>query len=164
MPNVEPMSIPRRRSRTASGAAPRSGPADDRSPGAKRAPALATDGRADPKPDVVVTVSKSVVGADASTDAAGHVLLYAPVTTGSEHDPLPIGEWKVNGVQLNPTFHYNPDLFWDADPTHTKARSRRAEQSRRPGLDRHLEASTTAFTARPNRRRSAGPNRTAASG
>ena len=22
----------------------------------------------------------------------------------------------------NPTFHYNPDLFWDADPTHAKAK------------------------------------------
>jgi lipoprotein-anchoring transpeptidase ErfK/SrfK len=55
------------------------------------------------------------------TDGAGHTLFYAPVTTGSEHDPLPIGEWKVNGVQKNPTFHYNPDLFWDADPKTTKA-------------------------------------------
>ena len=49
-------------------------------------------------------------------------IFYAPVTTGSEHDPLPIGEWKVTGVQFNPTFHYNPDLFWDADPSHTKAK------------------------------------------
>lgn len=36
------------------------------------------------------------------------------VTTGSEHDPLPIGTWKVNGADTNPRFHYNPDLFWDA--------------------------------------------------
>jgi lipoprotein-anchoring transpeptidase ErfK/SrfK len=36
------------------------------------------------------------------------------VTTGSEHDPLPIGTWKVNGADYNPKFHYNPDLFWDA--------------------------------------------------
>ena len=48
--------------------------------------------------------------------------MYAPVTTGSEHDPLPIGEWKVTGVQKNPTFHYNPDLFWDADRGHAKAK------------------------------------------
>src|SRR4029078_13305514 len=34
---------------------------------------------------------------------------------------LPVGEWKVTAVQLSPAFHYNPDLFWDADPTHTKA-------------------------------------------
>jgi lipoprotein-anchoring transpeptidase ErfK/SrfK len=49
-----------------------------------------------------------------ATDATGRVLMYAPVTTGSVHDPLPIGEWKVNGVQRNPQFHYNPALFWDA--------------------------------------------------
>jgi lipoprotein-anchoring transpeptidase ErfK/SrfK len=55
------------------------------------------------------------------TDGAGKVLMYAPVTTGSEHDPLPIGEWKVTGVQKDPKFHYNPDLFWDAEPSHSKA-------------------------------------------
>lgn len=55
------------------------------------------------------------------TDGAGRVLMYAPVTTGSEHDPLPIGEWKVTGVQKNPSFHYNPALFWDAEPAHSKA-------------------------------------------
>ena len=54
-------------------------------------------------------------------DGAGHVLMYAPVTTGSEHDPLPIGEWKVTGVQKDPKFFYNPDLFWDAEPSHSKA-------------------------------------------
>ncbi len=55
------------------------------------------------------------------TDGTGRPLMYAPVTTGSEHDPLPLGEWKVTGVQKDPKFHYNPDLFWDADPKNTKA-------------------------------------------
>lgn len=55
-------------------------------------------------------------------DADGRTIAQYPATTGSEHDPLPIGEWKVNGVALDPTFHYNPDLFWDADPSHAKAR------------------------------------------
>jgi lipoprotein-anchoring transpeptidase ErfK/SrfK len=72
------------------------------------------------RPEVTVTVSKSD-SALRITDGSGAVIYYAPVTTGSEHDPLPIGEWKVTGVQLNPTFRYNPELFWDADPTHTKA-------------------------------------------
>jgi lipoprotein-anchoring transpeptidase ErfK/SrfK len=54
-------------------------------------------------------------------DATGKVLFHAPVTSGSEHDPLPIGQWKVTTVQRNPTFNYNPDLFWDADPKHAKA-------------------------------------------
>ena len=26
------------------------------------------------------------------------------------------------GVSWNPTLNYNPDLFWDADPTHAKAK------------------------------------------
>jgi lipoprotein-anchoring transpeptidase ErfK/SrfK len=42
------------------------------------------------------------------------------VTTGSEHDPLPIGTWKVTGVQHDPKFHYNPELFWDADASDAK--------------------------------------------
>lgn len=67
-----------------------------------------------------VTVRKSTSDL-VVTDNAGKVLMYAPVTTGSEHDPLPIGEWKVTGVQHDPTFHYNPALFWDAEPTHSKA-------------------------------------------
>ena len=72
------------------------------------------------RPDVVVTVKASTSDLEVK-DSSGRVLLYAPVTTGSEHDPLPIGEWKVNGVQFNPKFLYNPDLFWDADPSHSKA-------------------------------------------
>lgn len=55
-------------------------------------------------------------------DAKGQVLFFAPVTTGSAHDPLPAGQWKVTGVQMAPPFHYNPDLFWDADPSHSKAK------------------------------------------
>lgn len=70
--------------------------------------------------DVTVTVAKSTSDL-VVTDAAGHTLFYAPVTTGSEHDPLPIGEWKVTGVERNPKFHYNPKLFWDAKPGDAKA-------------------------------------------
>ena len=67
-----------------------------------------------------VTVSK---GAGALTVKRGNqVIFFAPVTSGSEHDPLPIGDWKVKGIAMNPTFNYNPDLFWDADPEHAKAK------------------------------------------
>ena len=55
-------------------------------------------------------------------DASGQVLFYAPVSSGSEHDPLPIGEWKVLDVFMLPQFNYNPDLFWDADPKHAKTK------------------------------------------
>ena len=47
-------------------------------------------------------------------DAAGKLLAQFPVTTGSRHDPLPIGNWKIVGASYNPEFHYNPKLFWDA--------------------------------------------------
>jgi lipoprotein-anchoring transpeptidase ErfK/SrfK len=54
-------------------------------------------------------------------DSLGHTVAHFPATIGSEHDPLPLGTWKINGISQNPVFHYNPDLFWDADPTHAKA-------------------------------------------
>ena len=50
-------------------------------------------------------------------DAAGRLLAQYPASTGSEHDPLPIGDWKIKGVARNPVYHYNPKLFWDADAT-----------------------------------------------
>jgi lipoprotein-anchoring transpeptidase ErfK/SrfK len=55
-------------------------------------------------------------------DAGGKVLARYPATMGSEHDPLPVGEWKINGKSDAPVFNYNPDLFWDADLTHSKAK------------------------------------------
>jgi lipoprotein-anchoring transpeptidase ErfK/SrfK len=68
---------------------------------------------------IVVTKKTSALTVE---DADGRVLFFAPVTTGSQHDPLPIGKWKVTGVQQMPPFHYNPKLFWDADPKHSKAK------------------------------------------
>ncbi len=47
-------------------------------------------------------------------DDAGKLIAQFPVTTGSQHDPLPIGEWKIVGASYNPEFHFNPRLFWDA--------------------------------------------------
>ena len=70
--------------------------------------------------DVTITVSKSDSGLRAAR-GDGTVVLFAPVTTGSEHDPLPQGSWKVTAVLWRPPFHYNPDLFWDAKPQHTRA-------------------------------------------
>ena len=55
-------------------------------------------------------------------DAADKVVAQYPASTGSEHDPLPVGAWKIQGVSTNPTFNYNPDLFWDANPAHSKAK------------------------------------------
>jgi lipoprotein-anchoring transpeptidase ErfK/SrfK len=78
-----------------------------------------TEGKA--IPDIVVHVSKQAAALTV-TDATGKVIMHAPVTSGSRHDPLPIGSWTVTAVARNPTFNYNPDLFWDADPEHAKAK------------------------------------------
>ncbi len=56
----------------------------------------------------------------AATD--GTIIAQFPASTGSKHDPLPIGLWKITGIAVNPDFYYNPALFWDADPSHSKAK------------------------------------------
>jgi lipoprotein-anchoring transpeptidase ErfK/SrfK len=71
--------------------------------------------------DVTVIVSKSRSALQV-LDRDGNVIFRGPVTTGSEKDPLPIGTWAVNSVARNPVFNYNPDLFWDGDATHAKAK------------------------------------------
>lgn len=71
--------------------------------------------------DLVITVTDKTKTLTVA-DSTGKVIFHAPVTVGSTKDPLPVGEWKVNGVQRNPSFNYNPDLFWDANPEHSKAK------------------------------------------
>jgi len=74
----------------------------------------------------MATAAKLVVDQSDSTvslvDAEGRTIAQFPASTGSRHDPLPIGNWTVKGVGKNPVFHYNPKLFWDADPEHAKAK------------------------------------------
>src|SRR5262249_52744835 len=76
-----------------------------------------------PAPDAAAADATVQVTRDDSslrvTRADGTIVFFAPVTTGSEHDPLPPGDWKVVGVGWHPPFHYNPDLFWDAKPGDT---------------------------------------------
>jgi lipoprotein-anchoring transpeptidase ErfK/SrfK len=67
-----------------------------------------------------LTVSKSKRSLSVF-DAAGKLIAQFPVTTGSEHDPLPIGRWKITGASYNPQFHYNPKLFWDASKADRQA-------------------------------------------
>jgi len=73
------------------------------------------------RPTATIEVSKET-SALTIRDEQGRVLFHAPVTSGSEHDPLPIGSWKVKGVRRMPDFHYNPALFWDANTSDAKAR------------------------------------------
>ena len=72
------------------------------------------------EPDVTIQVSREE-SALRATRPDGTVIFFAPVTTGSEHDPLPTGDWQVTSVDWHSVFHYNPELFWDANPKHSKA-------------------------------------------
>ena len=116
VPDVEPFELPSKAEKPAATAKPAAGA----KPAATAKPAAGTA-----KPAAPAGVEVVVSGATKSLtvrDATGKVLMYAPVTVGSTKDPLPIGSWKVTGVSWNPTFNYNPDLFWDADPAHAKAK------------------------------------------
>jgi lipoprotein-anchoring transpeptidase ErfK/SrfK len=70
-------------------------------------------------------VVKVIVSKKASVlkvyDGKGRIIFFAPVTSGSVHAPLPFGNWKVTEVRRNPSYDYNPDLFWDPNPTSAKA-------------------------------------------
>jgi lipoprotein-anchoring transpeptidase ErfK/SrfK len=68
---------------------------------------------------VVVDGYQSAVWAE---DENGAVLAFYPASVGSEHDPLPLGRWKITGVAHDPPFLYRPELFWDADPSHARAK------------------------------------------
>jgi lipoprotein-anchoring transpeptidase ErfK/SrfK len=78
--------------------------------------------RDDPPPKA----SKVVVSKNRHTleafNAAGRVVAEYPVTSGSQHDPLPIGTWKVMDITPRPAFYYNPDLFWNAPAADAKAK------------------------------------------
>jgi hypothetical protein len=47
------------------------------------------------------------------TKIDGKLIAQFPVTTGSSHDPLPLGNWKATTYSFLPPFNYQPDLFWD---------------------------------------------------
>ena len=83
--------------------------------------AVATSGTQTSETGIVIYVTQATSSATVE-DSNGKVLFHAPVTSGSQHDPLPIGAWKVTGVEQMPVFNYNPELFWDADPSHAKTR------------------------------------------
>jgi len=114
VPDVEPFQLPSK----AASAKPAGRTAGAKPP----AGATGTSGTTGTTNNAVEVVVNGATKSLTARDSAGHILMYAPITTGSEHDPLPVGEWKVVGVSWNPTFNYNPDLFWDAEPSHGKAK------------------------------------------
>jgi lipoprotein-anchoring transpeptidase ErfK/SrfK len=81
---------------------------------------LATLGIAPEQPAVDRIVVDKSSGWLRAYGADNKLIAQFPVTTGSSRDPLPLGNWKVNGVARNPDFHYNPKLFWDVSDSKDK--------------------------------------------
>ncbi|KQM22335.1 hypothetical protein ASE49_02175 [Novosphingobium sp. Leaf2] len=73
-----------------------------------------------PKADHI-EVSKSA-GVLKVYDKQDKLIAQFPVTTGSSHDPLPLGSWTIRGESRNPDYQYDPDLFWDAKKTDKEKR------------------------------------------
>ena len=63
---------------------------------------------------VVVDKSDKVVRVLGPGD---RLIAQFPATLGSDKDPLPLGNWKVNSIAYNPPFKYQPQLFWDVEDT-----------------------------------------------
>ena len=76
---------------------------------------LASLGVGTEQPHVTKIVVAKADGSLKAYDGAGKLVAEFTVTTGSQHDPLPIGDWGITGIDHNPSFNYNPDLFWDAE-------------------------------------------------
>jgi lipoprotein-anchoring transpeptidase ErfK/SrfK len=68
--------------------------------------------------NVRIVVSKANL--TLTVDNGDDLLFFAPVSAGSEHDPLPLGTWQVRSIDRNPVFHYDPALFWNANPKNSK--------------------------------------------
>lgn len=53
-------------------------------------------------------------------DAGGKLVAMFSVTTGSRHDPLPIGDWGIKGKAYNPPYSYDPALLRGAPASNGK--------------------------------------------
>jgi hypothetical protein len=136
VPNVEPFEVPQ----TATIAPQRGRGRETQQPGGGSTAAPGRRGAGDARgtsgvAEFTIAVTKSTSSLTVE-DSTGRVVFHAPVTTGSEHDPLPIGNWKVTTVQLMPKFNYNPDLFWDAAPGSPRQPFNRDRTTRWHRLDR----------------------------
>lgn len=66
---------------------------------------------------VVVSKAKRTVTAFGAGDK---ILAQYPATIGGEHDPLPIGDWKIVSVKHDPWFYWDPVHYWNVDPDKAK--------------------------------------------
>lgn len=50
-------------------------------------------------------------------DEQGRILYHFPTTLGSDYAPSPAGEFSVESITFDPTWHYQPDLLTGEDPS-----------------------------------------------
>jgi lipoprotein-anchoring transpeptidase ErfK/SrfK len=72
------------------------------------------------QPSVTTVIVDESEGWLKAYDKDDKLVALFTVTTGSKNDPLPIGNWQIDGVAYNPPFAYNPELFWDVPDTEEK--------------------------------------------
>lgn len=68
-----------------------------------------------PLPTPAKIVVREAKGILQLLDEEDTVLAQFPASMGTEHDPLPIGNWTVTSVVTDPSFDYDPALLRDAD-------------------------------------------------
>jgi lipoprotein-anchoring transpeptidase ErfK/SrfK len=81
-----------------------------------RPPDAAEDNRARVETIVVDKPARNV----RAYDKDGKLLAFYPATIGSEEKPAPTGVFKVNSVDWNPEFHYDPKFAWKGVRTQRK--------------------------------------------
>ena len=81
---------------------------------------LASLGVGTEQPEVARIVVSKAGGTLKAFDEADKLIAEFTVTSGSSHDPLPLGDWKITGVARNTPFAYNPELFWDVADSEAK--------------------------------------------
>ena len=74
-----------------------------------------------PRPRAVSVVISRGESSVRAYDGSGRLLAFFAATIGSEHDPLPIGDWRIKRVFRNPKFFYDATLFWNAKGSTDKA-------------------------------------------
>lgn len=67
---------------------------------------------------IVVSIAGNYLHA---LDQNGGIILHAPTTVGSDYDPSPTETLKVVAKAFDPTFHYQPTLFYEVDDTEPEA-------------------------------------------
>ena len=105
------------------------------------------------EPDVTVQVTRE----DSALRVPrpdGTVVFFAPVTSGSEHDPLPLGDWKVTSVDWHPRVPLQPGSLLGREAEALESRRSSAARTIRSASSGSTSTwNTTACTARPSRRR-----------